>query len=1081
MNFLSMSLILYTLRLKTKVLLTTAILILLLGGEALALDPNRAITQYLLDVWQDELPQATVLTITQTQDGYMWFGTYEGLLRFDGVKFSVFNSANVELMKNNSVSALAEGSDGALWIGTRGSGVLRYSAGQFQSFKFSKEHTGNAVIWFIYSDSKGRIWLATDSGVTRVDGSSQKEYLFSKDLLGNRVTKIMEDPIGRVWISTGSGLNVVEGEAVRSYTVKDGLPSNLVRSVAAAASGQVWIATDKGLCYFQYGKFSAPVSQDPLLKETLGDISVDRNGNVWVGVDRVGLLRLTRDGRVGVLSKKEGFSDTVVRHIYEDRERSLWVGTTNGLNRLYDGRILTVTRGEGLLESSTRSVYEDEQGAVWIGTDGGGVARYFQGAITNITARDGLPSDLVRAVTGDRKGRIWVGTNNGLRAIVDGRVRPVPQGPDSDNIHAIYVDTQDNVWVGTLFNGVYRLGADRLEHLTVEDGLPSNSIRAICVTRDGAVWVGQTLARFKDGIWKRFDNKDVSGATVFSFYEEEDGTLWIGTSSGLYRYRNNRFDLITVRNGLFDNVAFQILEDRDQNFWMSCNRGVYRVSKRDLHECADGRLKQVKCRSFGKADGMRANQCNGATQPAGWKTRDGRLLFPTTRGIAVIALPMLESLPPPPVLIERVLVDDHIVLTQGQALQPGTGRFEFQFTALSYIAVDKVAFKFKLEGFDRDWNQRQTLRTAYYTNLKPGRYRFLVQACNKDGIWNEQGASFEFEVLTPIWQRWWAYLIYTLIGAGLFYLGTLARVRFLERRYQELERVASERTLEIARHRDVLEDQKRQILESIEYAERIQRSMLPMDDLILRNVADCFILYKPRDIISGDFYWFAEVDGLLILAVADCTGHGVPGALMSMIGTELLKQIVVERGVTEPTLVLELLNKDIRYSLRQNLTGARTDDGMDICFCSIDQQAGQVYFAGARRPLYYVNSDGESREIPGNRKSVGGRQKELKRTYEQVALPIGEGVTLYFTTDGFTDQPNPEGVKFGRRRWREFLARNGRLELDEQHSLLNEELTRHQQHEPQRDDITVMAVKILPLGDDKPLSSTTASRRLKRG
>ena len=531
----------------------------------------------------------------------------------------------------------------------------------------------------------------------------------------------------------------------------------------------------------------------------------DREGNLWIGTDGGGLNRLT-DGVFTSFAEKQGLSNDTVNALHEDREGSLWIGTNlGGLNRLKDGRFTSFTTREGLSSDFARALYQDREGSLWIGTAGGGLNRLKDGLFTAFTTRQGLSNDTVFALLEDREGSLWIGTDNGLTRRRNGRfeVFTANMGMSNDCVLALHEDREGSLWIGTFAGGLNRRKDGRFTAFTTKEGLSNDTVNVIHEDRQGNLWIGTRgggLNLLKDGRFTVFTKKDgLSDDQVFTIHEDREGSLWIGTyGGGINRLKNGRFTAITSKQGLFDDVIHRIIEDDRGDVWMSSNRGIGRVSKQELDEVADGRRAHLTSVVYGTADGMRSAECNSGAS-AGWTTRDGRLWFPTIRGVVRIDPNHLPTnLLPPPVAIEEVRVDEKVAEPSGSLrLLPGTQTLEVHYTALSLMAPAAVRFRYRLEGFDEAWVEAGARRTAYYTKLPHGTYRFRVIASNNDGLWNEEGATLALTVAPrfheTVWFRTLAVLFFALVGP-LFHR---FRVRLLNRQKAELERLVAARTAEV--------------------------------------------------------------------------------------------------------------------------------------------------------------------------------------------------------------------------------------------------------------------------------------------
>jgi len=785
----------------------------------LGLDPKKAITQYVHNVWkiEDGLPQNTVSAIVQTKDGYIWLGTEEGLALFDGVQFTVFDKRNTEEIKNNYIMTLYEDRKGNLWIGTRGGGLNRLRDGKFKSFT-TKEGLSNDNVRSIYGDKEGNLWIGTrGGGLNRLRDGKFTTFTTKEGLSNNNVRSIYADKEGNLWIGTdGGGLNRLKDGKFITYTMKEGLSNNFVISIYEDREGSLWIGTNGGgLNMLKNGKFTIYTTKEGLSNNFVWSICEDREGSLWIATDGGGLNRL-KSGKFTAYTTKEGLSDNSVRSIYEDREGSLWIGTVGGgLDRLMDGKFTAYTTKEGLSNDSVWSIYEDRKENLWIGTKGGGLNRLKEGKFTNFTTKEGLSNDIVRSIYEDKEGSLWIGTfGGGLNRLKDGKFTAftTKNGLSSDNVRSIYGDREGNLWIGTDGGGLNKLKNGKFTIYTTKEGLSNNFVWSICEDRDGSLWIGTDgdgLNRLKDGKFIAYTTKEgLSNNLVLSIFEDKEGDLWISTGGGgLNRLKDGKFTIYTTREGLFDDIVYTILEDGKENFWMSGNKGIFRVSKKELDDFSERKVESIACISYGRADGMQSSECNGGNQPAGWKSRDGKLWFPTLKGMAMIdpANIKINELPPP-VVIERVLIDNESIdLNRYSKLSPGKKRFEFHYSGLSFLIPQRVKFNYKLEGFDEEWIDAGSHRTAYYTNIPPGHYRFRVIACNNDGIWNETGASIEFYLKPYFYQT---ILFYVLCGLSVVLIsmgGYRLRVRQIKAKEKHLTVLVEERTKQLGKVMNQLE------------------------------------------------------------------------------------------------------------------------------------------------------------------------------------------------------------------------------------------------------------------------------------
>ena len=772
------------------------------------LDPAKAITQYTHDVWQADqgLPQNSILAIAQTPDGYLWLGTEEGLVRFDGVRFTVFDQRTTPEIKGNTISVLLTDREGSLWIGTSGGGLVRYRNRQFTHYGMQDGLSNDSVL-SLFEDRAGSLWIGTDGGGLDRFSNGKFAVFTSKDgLADNAVFSICEDFDGALWLGTHGGLSRLTRGKFTTYTAAQGLPNNYIKATYPDQAGNLWIGTNGGgLSLFKNGTFSTFTTHDGLSSNEIWTLYGDRQGSLWIGTGDGGLDRF-RDGKFTAYTEKMGLSSNQVWSLFQDREGSLWIGTMGGgLDRLVDSRFTTYSSQEGLSSDVVLPVYESRDGSLWLGTDGGGVDRIKDGKITSYTTRDGLSNNLVFSICEDGQGSIWIGTRHGLDRLRDGKfqVFTAKNGLPNDIVTSSYLDREGNLWIGTR-SGLSRWKDERFFTYTTQDGMSNDHVLSIYEGPDGSLWIGTGgggLNRLKNGKFTVYGVKEgLSNPVVWAIHGEPDGTLWLGTNGGgLNRFKDGKFVSYTAKDGLPDDTVIQILEDGSGNLWMSSNKGIFRASKRQLNDFAEGKIRRIASTSYGVADGMKSKECNGGFQPAGCKTLDGRLCFPTTKGVVMVdPRNAVTASAPPPVEIEEAIVDKKPLNPSGKVtVAPGRGQLEFQFTALTFLSPERVRFKYMLRGFDKDWVDAGTRRVAYYTNIPPGKYRFKVIACNRDGVWNQTGASLDLVLRPHFYQTFWFLGLCGLAVLGLGLTGHRLRVRQLNEREKELSRRVDERTQEL--------------------------------------------------------------------------------------------------------------------------------------------------------------------------------------------------------------------------------------------------------------------------------------------
>ncbi len=759
-----------------------------------------ASAQYRFDQWTADngLPQNSINAIHQARDGYLWLATSDGLVRFDGVRFTVFNKSNSPGIASNRFSCLFEDRHGDLWIGTENGGVTRRRGGAFTTYTTDHGLPYN-LIRGVTGDEAGNLWVLSENRLVQWREASgrfmpadpnQSSFTVGSDAYGSLGGFLTVDKTGLYRFARGR---------LASWT---GLPSLNIHAVAEDRQGDIWVATrDAGLIRIKDGKVARVYgASDGLPTNLIWFISgaelkiacADLDGNLQIiGLEPWATRAVLRPppGLLERLDINYPFHD--ITALYEDREGNLWIGTPRkGLYRARKHIITAYSKQHGMVDNNIYPIYEDASGAVWIGAWYTGLSRFKDGGFTNYTKRDKLPSGLVTAIGEDRSGRLLVAVDNdpgvsGLRVFDRGRFAvPSDIAAFDGQISAICQDRAGALWFGS-DRGLIRSQDRTLNVWTTKEGLAGDEVKAIINGAAGDLWIGcyGGVSRFKDGKITSWTERDglVSNA-VRALYEDRDGVLWIGSyDGGLGRFKDGRFTRYTTKEGLFNDGVFQILEDARGNFWMSSNRGVYRVSKHELNEFAAGRLASITSIAYSRSDGMLNPECNGGRWPAGVKTRDGKLWFPTQDGVVVIdpeAIPFNAQ--PPPVVIESFLLDRAPVTPLGfdrpVRIAPGWENFEIEYTGLSFINSERLRFKYKLEGLDNDWTEAGTRRTAYYSYIPPGHYVFRVIAANSDSVWNTEGQSLRVIVLPPFYRTWWFIALGAIGSAGLLWFAWRYRV-----------------------------------------------------------------------------------------------------------------------------------------------------------------------------------------------------------------------------------------------------------------------------------------------------------------
>jgi signal transduction histidine kinase/ligand-binding sensor domain-containing protein len=732
-------------------------------SAAAALDPSRLITQYGHDVWltRDGLPQNSVRAIVQTRDGYLWLGTWGGLARFDGVRFTIFNRSNTPALRDSRITALVEGDDGSLWIGTAAGGLIRLKDGAFEPYRSegdtSYEERSRWQIRSITRSGDGALWIGTSGGGFR----RFKDGQFSPLLMDRLVVRaILEDKAHHLWVATSNGALELSWHEPDGFQVERHLlPEHLVNGLYQDRFGAIWIAARGGLTRVSGDRVTTFEQAAGFPANAAVSICGDRDGNLWIGTDGDGLVRMHGD-QFALLTVRDGLSSGSIPALYEDREGSLWVGSNDGLNRLRQTRFTAYTIRQGLSADAVNSIVAARNGAVWIGTDGGGLNRLERDIVTSYTTRNGLATNYIGALFEASDGTLWVSGDSVVmhrQRSGEFRIYTTADGVPKGFVSAIGEDRSRRIVIGG--EGPIRgLKDDRFDVYTNQ---PAHIEYCYSILRDtrNDLWFATTggLVHVTERGHHTYTTRDgLPDEGIHSVHEDRDGTMWIATVSGLASLRNGTVTSYS-KAGALGEIVFEILEDATGNLWLNGRQGIIRVGKHDLEDYAAKKRSDVPVRVYGLADGLKSTEYSVAyIQRPACQTSDGRLWFATTAGVAAIepAVNQINAIPPP-VVIEAFVGDGTHGARGPVRVDPGAGTFEIHYTGLSFLAPSQVRFAYQLEGLDDRWTDAGPRRVAVYSRVPPGDYRFRVRAANNDGVWNEAGAVLAIQVPPRFYQTQW--------------------------------------------------------------------------------------------------------------------------------------------------------------------------------------------------------------------------------------------------------------------------------------------------------------------------------------
>ena len=786
-------------------------ILLVRSSTILGLNPNTSLDKYIHHIWttRDGLPQNTIHSITQDNSGYMWLGTDRGLVRFDGSLFKTFDKTNTPAIKNNSITSLLMTKKGTLWIGTYGGGITSYKNRRFKNYS-NKNGLPNHFITALAEDHHENLWIGTTGGgLIRFNGKTFTAFTDAEGLSYNIVTSLFRDSKGILWIGTEKGLNCLKDDKIISYPENHNLANSSINTIIEDSKGYLRIGTANGLLCIRNrppdlkkGNCTTFTRENGLVDNFISAVKEDKDGSLWIATNG-GLNRMrTADKKIEIhgFTSKDGLSDNALTSLYEDKWGNVWVGTSGGgLNVFKEGEFTFYTIKDGLSSNYIKAIYEDDAGTLWIGTNGGGLNSFKKGKFNAYSKKDGLSSNYVDSLCSDSEGNLWIGTTNGLNRFKNRKfdIFTMEDGLPNNSIRSLFRDSKGNLWIGTFGGGLSRYKEGRFHTLDTTEGVPDNFVLALAEDKYGNLWIGTNsgVSCFDGNLFRRFSRgENAPRGMVQDIYCDAEGSVWIAAGDdGLIRWKDGLFTRFKTDEVLSGSVIYRIIEDPRENLWMSSARGIFSVSRRQLNRYADSESKQhfINWRHFQEDDGLKTSVCTGGFQPAGWKSKNGMIWFPTIKGIAAVDFgKTIFSVQEPvgisempgdiargfsyvtvireePAIIEKIVADGRpVTLHDPFKLPPGTKKIEFHFIALNYRTPGKTLFKYRLWGYDRKW-QKSRKNSAVYQGVPAGRYRFIVFARSSDENWTFEGDSYSFFIRFPFHQTFWFYFLLTL---GLVFL-----------------------------------------------------------------------------------------------------------------------------------------------------------------------------------------------------------------------------------------------------------------------------------------------------------------------
>ena len=1019
---------------------------------------------------ENNIPDGFIYTIDQSDDGFLWVGTGSGLTRFDGYTFYQvqFPDSSLQRIARSSL----RDKNGTLWYGCNDGTVFYVKKDKLIEVKLLNEKAISDLIegpdGFIYVITQGKALYSINPGMPE----EIRKYTFSADPVILSASFISG---GRLLVGTQENLVIcsIVKDSMKVNEVVAGLDYMRVTSVIRTAdSADYLIGTDGNGLYKlkisgkgnELSRFKNYPELDSL---TVQSLLRDRDGNLWISTTGAGAIQLDFSGDSETLNSvrsfnlASGLSTDNVKSVFQDIEGNIWIGTSgNGISMLTSYAFGYYVPGKNSTQNNIIYINGFKDKYI-LGTPSGyHLFDPYSGKSLSFTTLSGLAGNTeITSYLLDKDNDLWIGTGgNGLyRRNGSGTVKRFYRSGDSgsDFIKDIEIEG-NNVWLATT-NGVIVL--DRQTGVTkhkfdINNGLPHNSINKIIFDRDGKAYIGTESDRLYsiDRNFNILQSKGVMyGSTInkiVSFAESRNGVIWAATSSnGVFRFANDSVLALNRSNDLMSNYCYSILADSENDVWIGHEMGFSRFNP------GKGTM-----RIYGTGY-VKAGVCNPGAM---YESPGSKIFIGTTDGLIIYDRKKeRKSETPPFTNINYIMINDVKYAYRPSFVLPYNKKYiiKVNYTGISFSNPDKVYYSTFLENYDNDWSKLTTSREIPFS-LSDGKYKFSLVSVNEDGLSQESATSFNILIKKPYWRTWW----FIILAAGAAYGTVILFFRQREKAQKKvqdyLEKELDLRTRVVLKQKSEIELQNIEITDSINYAKRIQSSILPDINKLKEYFRDAFILFQPRDIVSGDYYWFDKIDDeRFIIVCADSTGHGVPGAFMSMIGSTLLQDIVRRKMISKPSEILCMLDKQIFSTLNQNIELGVSNDGMDMVVCEFNMKTRHLRFASAMRPVIIV-MDGESYYIKGNRSSIGGESVNEK-FFDDQEYYLKENDKIYLFSDGLSDQfGGPDGKKMKIARLKRMIEQVSDLQMVDQKEAIANFYTDWRGNFDQVDDILLMGVKV---------------------
>lgn len=1000
---------------------------------------------------EEGLSQSQVLCLFQISTGELWMGTNQGgINKYNGSSFSYLSKENG--LSDNVVYTIAQEKSGRILVGTN-NGLNRIQTGRIDTITTADGLPHKGVVSILIS-SEEIIWVGTGRGVGQLVGDSVIPFLKDSALSVSTVLNMREGSDGSMWFCTvQNGVFHWDGTTMFNVSAKDGLKHNYVYDVMPLGATDAWIFGHSGLYHLKNKR----VEPKPIV-HGLSDRTIyygyvrDRAKNIWIGTS-AGVLKYHNGAFISHLTTENGLVSNDIWKLLQDREGNLWFGSKSiGASKLNSERFKIYSSKKFLPNKTVNAVHRDQKGRFWLGTKEG-LAIWDNETYDFVDVTDGLSSVVVRDIDEKADGQVYIATNYGLSVYANGTFTPyTSEKIVLNSIHDVYVDG-DTIWLGT------KSGPAIFENGTIRQPFNSDTLNQAvfdAVRRGPDIWFA-----YNDGVLKFDGKRFVQLTKKDGFFDGRarsvslgpNGNLWFGTNNGVYRYDGQTCVNYGVKDGLISDAVYSLGFDEEDGLWVGQAKGVARLS------FYQGDLEDVI--RYKKEQGFLGLECSTNSI---WMDEDKKVWIGTTNGLVEYD-PTLDKgayFKPLTRLTDVKLFSQKVdwftytdsVSSNGLPLNLSLpydkNHLTFEFSGVSLTAPISINYSFMLEGADEDWSPITNDSKAVYTNISPGTYTFKVRAGFGDELWQNRPVSFSFTIKPPFYKTTWFYLLMLTVALGIAYSYYTIRRSNIK---------ITEQNQKIESQKNVIERKNQEMVDSMNYASTIQSATLPSNEQWHKFLPESFVLFKPKDIVSGDFYWLANQGSDIFFSAVDCTGHGVPGAIMSIVGYNGLNQAVNEHRLSNPASILAHLSKSVNDSLRKSERDDYVKDGMDLALCKINFDTLKLEFAGAFNPLLLIRN-GEPQLIKGDRIAIGSLHADQK-PFQNHVIDLQKGDCLYIYSDGYADQfGGALGKKMKTKVMRKKLLDVHTLPMQEQKTALEDYLAQWQGHHFQVDDICVIGVRV---------------------